>query len=98
MSQTVTSLPEHFARVADPRVGRTKRHLLIDILVMAICAVICGADDWVAVAAFGCAKQAWFKTFLIERDSFPRHVWTGVCAAGPAAISASVSGLDSSRQ
>jgi predicted transposase YbfD/YdcC len=73
MSQKVTSLPAHFAGVADPRVERTKRHLLIDILVMAICAVICGADDWVGVAAFGRAKQAWFKTFLGLPHGIPSH-------------------------
>jgi predicted transposase YbfD/YdcC len=71
--QKVTSLPEHFSRVADPRVDRTKQHLLIDILVMAICAVICGADDWVAVAAFGRAKQEWFKTFLRLPNGIPSH-------------------------
>ncbi len=64
MSETVTSLPEHFRGVDDPRVDRTKPHLLIDILVIAICAVICGADAWVAVAAFGRAKPGWFNTFL----------------------------------
>jgi predicted transposase YbfD/YdcC len=73
MSQKVTSLPKHFAGVADPRVERTKRHLLIDILVMAICAVICGADDWVGVASFGRAKQAWFKTFLGLPHGIPSH-------------------------
>lgn len=73
MSQRVPSLPEHFAGVVDPRVERTKRHLLIDILVMAICAVICGADDWVAVAAFGSAKQEWFKTFLGLAHGVPSH-------------------------
>jgi hypothetical protein len=73
VSQKVTSLPDHFARVTDPRVERTKRHLLIDILVIAICAVICGADDWVAVAAFGRAKQGWFKAFLRLSNGIPSH-------------------------
>jgi predicted transposase YbfD/YdcC len=73
VSQKVTSLPEHFAQVHDPRVDRTKQHLLIDILVIAICAVICGADDWVAVAAFGRAKQGWFKTFLHLPNGIPSH-------------------------
>ena len=47
--------------------------MLIDILVIAICAVICGADDWVAVAAFGRAKQGWFKTFLRLPNGIPSH-------------------------
>ena len=73
MAHKVTSLPDHFQRVDDPRVDRTKRHLLIDILVIAICAVLCGADDWVAVAAFGRAKQAWFPTFLRLPNGIPSH-------------------------
>jgi hypothetical protein len=52
------SLIEHFSNLEDPRVDRTKRHPLIDILVIAICAVICGADNWVAVELFGQAKLA----------------------------------------
>jgi predicted transposase YbfD/YdcC len=73
MSRPVTSLPAHFGQIDDPRVERTKQHLLIDILVIAICAVICGADDWVAVAAFGRAKREWFKTFLRLPNGIPSH-------------------------
>jgi predicted transposase YbfD/YdcC len=73
MSRPITSLPEHFGQIHDPRAERTKRHLLIDILVIAICAVICGADDWVAVAAFGRAKHRWFKTFLRLPNGIPSH-------------------------
>ncbi len=73
MSRPVTSLPEHFGQIDDPRVERTKQHLLIDILVIAICAVICGADDWVAIAAFGRAKHRWFKTFLRLPNGIPSH-------------------------
>ena len=47
------SLREHFAQVEDPRIDRTKQHQLLDILIIAICAVICGADDWVAIERFG---------------------------------------------
>lgn len=49
----VKSLSEHFETVEDPRVERTKQHQLIDIIIIAICAVICGADDWVAIERFG---------------------------------------------
>jgi predicted transposase YbfD/YdcC len=51
----------YFADVEDPRVERTRRHELLDILVIAICAVICGADDWVEVEAWGNAKRAWLR-------------------------------------
>jgi predicted transposase YbfD/YdcC len=67
------SLLTHFSCVPDPRIDRTKDHLLIDILVIAVCAVLAGADDWVAVAAFGCAKQVWLKKFLKLPHGIPSH-------------------------
>jgi hypothetical protein len=57
-------IQEYFATVTDPRVDRTKLHLLLDILVMAICAVICGADTWVEMEAYGRAKEQWLRQFL----------------------------------
>ncbi len=55
MSQAVTAtIMAHFRELDDPR-RYNKRHLLLDIVVMAICAVICGADDWPAVAEFAAA-------------------------------------------
>jgi predicted transposase YbfD/YdcC len=65
------SLVEHFAAIDDPRIDRTKRHLLIDILVIAICAVICGADSWEEMAEFGRAKQEWFRRFLALANGIP---------------------------
>jgi predicted transposase YbfD/YdcC len=53
-----------FADLKDPRVNRTKRHLWGDILAVAICAIICGADGWTQVAKFGRCKLKWFRTFL----------------------------------
>ncbi len=50
------SLTDHFVEVDDPRIDRTKRHHLLDIIVIAVCAIICGADDWVAIERFGQAK------------------------------------------
>jgi hypothetical protein len=43
----------YFADIKDRRVERTRRHELLDIIVIAICALICGADDWVDVEAWG---------------------------------------------
>lgn len=60
----VASLIEHFTQVADPRSKLGKRHLLLDIIIIAICAVICGADNWPAVVLFGHSKEAWLRTFL----------------------------------
>ncbi len=46
---------------------------MLDIIMIAICAVICGADDWVKVAEFGEAKSSWFKTFLELPNGIPSH-------------------------
>ena len=70
---TGISLLEHLERVPDPRVKRTQRHELIDILVIALCAAIGGADDWVGVVEFGKAKREWFSTFLKLPNGVASH-------------------------
>jgi len=62
-----------FATLKDPRVNRTRRHSLGDILAIAICAVICGADSWTQVAQFGRCKLKWFRTFLDLPNGIPSH-------------------------
>lgn len=69
----IADIRTHFGTIEDPRVGRTKRHLLIDILVIAICAVVCGAEDWVDVEAFGKAKEKWLKKYLELPNGIPSH-------------------------
>lgn len=54
------TIADHFAVIEDPRIDRTKRHKLIDIMTIALCAVICGADGWVAIEIYGCAKYELF--------------------------------------
>jgi len=66
------TIAEHFSELEDPR-RYNKRHLLHDIIVVAICAAICGADDWVAVEDFGHAKQSWFEEFLELPHGIPSH-------------------------
>ena len=66
-------IQEYFATVTDPRVERTKLHLLMDILVVAICAVICGADTWVEMEAYGRAKEKWLRQFLALPNGIPSH-------------------------
>ena len=66
-------IKEHFAKVPDPRINRTKKHNLLDIIIMAICAVICGADSWVEIAIFGKSKKEWLKTFLELPNGIPSH-------------------------
>jgi len=68
-----TSIERHFADLQDPRVERTKRHKLLDIVVLAICGVICGADDWVSIEEFGEAKLEWFQGFLELPNGIPSH-------------------------
>ena len=69
----VVSIAAHFAELKGPRFDRTKAHALLDILVIAICAIICGANDWEAVAEFGRSKVAWFKTFLALPNGILAH-------------------------
>jgi predicted transposase YbfD/YdcC len=67
------SFIEHFGSLEDPRIDRTKRHELLDIVAITICAVICGADNWVEVEDFGKAKHPWLKTFLSLPNGIPSH-------------------------
>jgi len=71
--QPSVAIAQHFAPLKDPRVERTKQHLLLNILVIAICAVICGADSWVEIEAFGQAKHKWLKRFLRLPHGIPSH-------------------------
>jgi predicted transposase YbfD/YdcC len=57
----LASFQAYFAEIEDPRVERTRRHKLLDIIVIAVCAVICSADDWVDVEAWGNAKLDWLR-------------------------------------
>ncbi len=58
------TIAKHFATLPHPRLGHAKRHLLHDILVIAICAIICGADIWVKIELWSHANEKWLKTFL----------------------------------
>ncbi len=61
----------HFAQVSDPRTGNAKLHELLDILVIALCAVICGADDWEAMSRWGQTQRRWLKRFLALPHGIP---------------------------
>jgi predicted transposase YbfD/YdcC len=67
------SILAHFQELDDPRVSPATRHQLLDIVAIALCAVICGADSWVEVEAFGRAKCAWLGTFLALPYGIPSH-------------------------
>jgi predicted transposase YbfD/YdcC len=70
---TTPSLVDYFAELPDPRVERTKRHLLTDILVIALCAILSGADDFVAMEAWGRARQDWLRQRLALPHGIPSH-------------------------
>jgi len=67
------SLSKHFESVTDPRVERTKEYALLDIIVIAMCAVICGADDWVDIAGWGNEKIEFLRQFMPLANGIPAH-------------------------
>ena len=67
------SLFDYFVVIEDTRDEKKRRHLLIDVMVIAITAVICGADGWTQVEAFGKAKEEWFRRFLELPNGIPSH-------------------------
>jgi hypothetical protein len=68
-----TSVSRQFARLTDPRIDRAQEHRLLDIITIVLCAVLCGADDWVAIETFGRAKETWLRTFLALPGGIPSH-------------------------
>jgi predicted transposase YbfD/YdcC len=73
MPKPTASIVEHFGEVTDPRIERQKLHQLLDIIVIAICGVICGADTWVDIELFGQSKLKWLKGFLELPNGIPSH-------------------------
>lgn len=73
MSETpFGKLAQHFGDLEDPR-DTNIRHQLIDMLFIAICAIICGADTWVEVENFGHQKEAWLRQYLALPNGIPSH-------------------------
>jgi predicted transposase YbfD/YdcC len=73
MPQTpIATITKNFSKLDDPR-HYNRSHPLLDIITIAICAVICGADDWVEIENFGHAKYKWFKQFLELPHGIPSH-------------------------
>ncbi len=67
------SLLKHFATLEDPRRAYLVEHPLLDIVALTICAVICGAETWEEIEAYGYSKGAWLKTFLSLPNGIPSH-------------------------
>jgi predicted transposase YbfD/YdcC len=68
-----TTIAEHFGELEDPRVERTRQHELLDILLIALCGVICGAESWVEIELFGESKLSWLQSFLELPNGIPSH-------------------------
>jgi len=73
--RTPSSFLEHFASLSDPRSfhAPNQRHELLDILVIAVCAVICGAEGWEDIEEYGKAQADWFAEFLDLPNGIPSH-------------------------
>lgn len=71
-TRSVSFFP-HFATLEDPRLQRCQLHQLGDILFLTVCAMLCGANDFVAVEKFGPAKRAWLAKFLELPHGIPSH-------------------------
>ncbi|PYP82104.1 MAG: hypothetical protein DMF61_27370 [Blastocatellia bacterium AA13] len=83
MEERPQSLAECLSTIRDPRIDRTKRHKLIDILIIAICATICGAETLEEMELFGRSKEEWFKRMLElpngQRDTITRYDRASSC-------------------
>ncbi len=67
------SIIHHFSSIRDPRVNRQKKHQLQAIFFISLCAMICGADNWVAIEEFGLAKEQWLTELLGLEHGIPSH-------------------------
>jgi predicted transposase YbfD/YdcC len=70
---TVGSIKKYFRRLRDPRVVKRSQHLLMDIMVLAICGVIADCDDWPEIELFGRKRLGWFRRFLKLPNGVPSH-------------------------
>jgi len=73
MAQSRLSLHKHIRRLHDPRLDRRKRHLLADILTIAVCAVLAGANTWPDIETFGRKRRVWLQRFLELPNGIPSH-------------------------
>jgi hypothetical protein len=62
-----------FARIQDPRINRTKRHELIDVIFVAICGIICGARSWTEIELIANERIDWFRRFIALPNGIPSH-------------------------
>ena len=74
MAETMNaSIVTHFQTLEDPRIARTKKHLLLDILVIAVCTLLTGGEGFQDMELFGLSKRVWLQTFLALPHGIPSH-------------------------
>jgi predicted transposase YbfD/YdcC len=73
MEEIKLTIKEQFGDLKDPRINRQKLHSLEAILTIALCALLCGADNWVEIERFGESKKDWFGQFLDLAHGIPSH-------------------------
>ncbi len=66
-------IEKHFGQLKDPRFKHSPPHALLEIIIIALCAIICGANDWVAVETWGKAKEKWLGQYLRLPNGIPSH-------------------------
>jgi hypothetical protein len=69
----IPTMIECFSEMTDPRVERCKEHKLIDIIVIAICGVICGGEGFTEMEEFGWTREEWLRQFLELPNGIPSH-------------------------
>ena len=72
-SSRMLPLVDCLRRIPDPRMEKKNDHLIIDVLVIAVCAIICGAEHWTEMESFGKCKETWFRSFLKLPNGIPSH-------------------------
>jgi predicted transposase YbfD/YdcC len=73
MSPRLIEVFTKFETLTDPRLNRTRRHELLDVVVLALCGTIAGADSWADIERFGHERLAWLRTFLTLANGIPSH-------------------------
>jgi predicted transposase YbfD/YdcC len=73
MSQRLTAVFTTLENLTDPRIERTRRHELFDLLVVALCGTIAGSDSWLDIERFGNERLDWLRTFLRLENGIPSH-------------------------
>lgn len=73
MSQRLVAVFTAFENLTDPRIERTRVHELFDLVVVALCATVAGADGWADIERFGKERLAWLRTFLPVANGIPSH-------------------------